>query len=161
MSENLMQAAIESQSQPVLNYRDEDIITFEEGLVGFPSCKRFVLMENENLAPFRILQCVDDRTVGFLVLDPTMIIKNYHRSIPSAEWRSLGLSDPAHRLSLTISVIGQTPDQCSANLRAPLLINARKMVGKQLILVKSRFSVTEPLTRTRGRKPQAKKAAGN
>ena len=35
-------------------YRDEDVILFEEGLIGFPSAKRFVLIESETLSPFRI-----------------------------------------------------------------------------------------------------------
>ena len=81
--EQTVAAATDAQQELALpGYRDEDVITFDEGLVGFPACKRFVVMENEALSPFRILQSVDQRHVGFLVIDPRVIVKNYNRSIP-------------------------------------------------------------------------------
>jgi len=126
-------------------YRDEDVILFEEGLIGFPEAKRFVLIESESLSPFRIIQCVDDPRVGFLVLDPRSVIKTYERSIPYEAWRSLKVMDKSERLSLVISIIGKDPRQSTANFQAPLLINHLKMLGKQLILANSRYSVTQRL----------------
>jgi flagellar assembly factor FliW len=35
-------------------YRDKDVILFEEGLIGFPGAKRFILIESESLSPFRV-----------------------------------------------------------------------------------------------------------
>src|SRR5262245_43664082 len=81
-------------------YREEDVITFDEGLVGFPGCKRFVVMENESLSPFRVLQCVDRRDVGFLVLDPRILVRSYNRSIPEEAWKSLGVAESGDRLAL-------------------------------------------------------------
>lgn len=126
-------------------YREEDVITFDEGLVGFPGCKRFVVMENESLSPFRILQCVDHRDVGFLVLDPRILVRNYHRSIPEEAWIALGLPNSTDRLALAISIIGSLPEESTANLQAPLLINYKEMKGRQFILTGSRYGVTEPL----------------
>ena len=138
--------------EPLLpGYRDEDVILFEEGLIGFPSAKRFVLIESESLSPFRIFQCVDNPRVGFLVLDPRTIVKSYYRSIPSDAWRSLEVTEKADRLSLVVSIIGKVPQESTANLQAPLLINYRKMLGKQLILSNSRYSVTQPLIPSRRR----------
>jgi flagellar assembly factor FliW len=126
-------------------YRDEDVILFEEGLIGFPSAKRFILIESESLSPFRILKCVDNPRVGFLVLDPRMVIKSYERSVPQEAWRSLAVVEKSDRLSLVISIIGKDPQESTANLQAPLLINHRKMLGKQLILTTARYSVTQRL----------------
>ncbi len=126
-------------------YRDEDVILFEEGLIGFPSAKRFVLIESESLSPFRILKCVDNPRIGFLVLDPRAVVKNYERSIPPEAWSSLQVLEKADRLALVISIIGNDPQDSTANLQAPLLINHRKMLGKQLILTNARFSVTQRL----------------
>jgi flagellar assembly factor FliW len=126
-------------------YRDEDVILFEEGLIGFPDAKRFVLIESESLSPFRIFQCVDSPRIGFLVLDPRAVVKTYERSIPHEAWRSLKVTDKSDRMSLVISIIGKDPQESTANLQAPLLINYRKMLGKQLILSSSRYSVTQRL----------------
>jgi flagellar assembly factor FliW len=126
-------------------YRDEDVIVFEEGLIGFPNARRFVLIESEILSPFRILKCVDDPRVGFIVLDPRAVIRTYDRSIPSEAWHSLAVEEKSDQLSLVISIIGKDPRESTANLQAPLLINHRKMLGKQLILTTARYSVTQPL----------------
>jgi hypothetical protein len=46
-------------------YRDEDVITFDEGLVGFPASKRFVVMENEALSPFAFCNASISATLAF------------------------------------------------------------------------------------------------
>jgi flagellar assembly factor FliW len=126
-------------------YRDADVIRFEEGLVGFPACKRFVIMENETLSPFRIFQCLDDPRVGFLVLDSTLVVQDYTRSISQDAWQTVGVTEPADQLALVISIIGSVPEESSANLQAPLLINYKEMKGRQMILTGSGYSVTHPL----------------
>jgi flagellar assembly factor FliW len=142
-------------------YRDEDVITFDEGLVGFPACKRFVVMENEALSPFRILQCVDQRSVGFLVIDPRNIVKNYNRSIPEDAWRTVGVPEAKDRLALAISIIGDVPEESTANLQAPLLINYQEMKGRQLILTGTRYSVTQPLISQRAKEKVRSRTAGS
>jgi len=129
-------------------YRDENVILFEEGLIGFPAAKRFILVESESLSPFRILKCVDDPNIGFLVLNPRSVINTYERSIPKECWRSLEVVDKSDRLTLVISIIGKDPQESTANLQAPLLINHRRMLGKQLILTSARYSVTQKLLPT-------------
>ena len=106
----------DGQNKPLEGYRDEDVILFDEGLVGFPGCKRFVLMENEALSPFRVLQCVDQSNVGFLVLDPRAVVKNYNRSIPAGAWRALGVADLQDRLSLVISIIGNVAENARGSM---------------------------------------------
>lgn len=142
-------------------YRDEDVITFDEGLVGFPTCKRFVVMENEALSPFRILQCVDQRHVGFLVIDPRTIVKNYNRSIPEDAWLTIGVAEASDRLALAISIIGDVPAESTANLQAPILINYKQMKGRQLILTGSRYSVTQPMVSQRSNTAARSRSAGS
>jgi len=156
-----VESSRDGRKLPVLpGYRDKDVILFEEGLVGFPGCKRFVLMEGEEVAPFRILQCLDQQSVGFLVLDPTMVVKTYNRAIPSDAWRSLDLTDTHERLSLVICILGKSVAESTANLQAPLLINYKKMRGIQLILTTMRFSVTQPLLPSRSLPDRRRVAAG-
>ena len=48
----------------------ESIFQFDEGLIGFYDCKSFLLIEREEIAPFRWLQSTDRADIGFLVIDP-------------------------------------------------------------------------------------------
>jgi flagellar assembly factor FliW len=130
-----------------LKLRSKDaIIHFDEGLIGFSDCKDFVLMENETLAPFRLLQSIESPHVGFLVLDPTMLVSNYHEHVPQREWASLGIAGETKPLAFVIVVIGSTPEMSTGNFQAPLLVNYKKMIGKQVILTDAEFSVRHPLT---------------
>jgi flagellar assembly factor FliW len=130
-----------------LKLRSKDaIIHFDEGLIGFSDCKDFILMENEDLAPFRLLQSLDSPHVGFLVLDPTLLVNNYYQHIPQREWASLGIIGDTKPLAFVIVVIGSTPEMSTGNFQAPLLVNYKKMIGKQVILTDAGFSVRHPLT---------------
>jgi flagellar assembly factor FliW len=121
------------------------VIHFEEGLIGFSEYKDFVLLENEGLAPFRLLQSIVSSDVGFLVIEPTMLVDNYHHHVPARDWESVELGVRTNPLIFVIAVIGATPENSTGNLQAPLLINYEKMIGKQVILTDSGFSVRHPL----------------
>src|SRR5436190_13364724 len=123
----------------------ETILQFDEGLIGFSDCKSFVLMENEEIAPFRRLQSIDRPEVGFLVIDPALIVANYHSMIPKREWESLELSTPAAGIALAICIIGPSSAESTGNLQAPLIINYEQMVGKQIILTDTYFTSRHPL----------------
>jgi len=139
--------AVPAYDQPTqLKLKSKDaIIHFDEGLIGFAECKDFVLMENENLAPFRLLQSIEQPQVGFLVLDPTALVNNYCSCVPAREWESLGVIEPTKPLSFVIVVIGSTPETSTGNFQAPLLVNYETMTGRQVILTDSGFSVRHPL----------------
>ena len=126
-------------------YAEDSIVRFAEGLIGFSDCKSFVLMENEGIAPFRRVQSTERADVGFLVLDPTIVVKNFLSLVPEREWQSLGLEDSAAKLAFVICIIGPTPAESTGNLQAPLIINYTKMTGRQVILTDSGFSSRQPL----------------
>lgn len=121
------------------------IIHFEEGLIGFSDYKDFVLMENDSLAPFRLLQSIESPQVGFLVLEANTLVSNYHDLVPAREWESLGVKGKTKPLAFVIVVIGSDPETSTGNFQAPLLVNYETMVGKQIILTDSGLSVRQPL----------------
>ncbi|HYR85255.1 MAG TPA: flagellar assembly protein FliW [Terriglobia bacterium] len=137
--------AYDQTTQLKLKSKDA-IIHFEEGLIGFSNFKDFILMENDNLAPFRLLQSLEAPEVGFLVLEATTVVTNYYGLVPAREWDSIGMDYVGVKpLAFVIVVIGSTPESSTGNFQAPLLINYDRMVGKQIILTDSGFSVRQPL----------------
>ncbi len=123
----------------------ETVIHFEEGLIGFSDHKRFMLLENDYLAPFRLLQAEDASDVGFLVLEPTIRVPEYSSLVPRREWTALGVEDPSDGLAFVTVILGSSAAKSTANFQAPILINCRKMIGRQVILTDSEFSVRHPL----------------
>src|SRR5262249_24535821 len=68
------------------------VIHFDEGLIGFSECKDFQLMENDNIAPFHLLRSARNSEVGFLVLEPSVVMADYYSNVPEREWESIGVS---------------------------------------------------------------------
>ena len=136
--------AYDQSTQLKLKSKDA-IIHFDEGLIGFSEFKDYVLMENESLAPFRLLQSLESPQVGFLVLEAAALVRNYYELVPAREWESLGVTGKTKPLAFVIVVIGSTPQASTGNFQAPLLINYDKMMGKQVILTDSGLSVRQPL----------------
>lgn len=129
---------------PEKRYSDS-VIEIDEGLIGFSKCKNFVFLENEAIAPFRLLESVDSPEIGFVVLDPTILIREYNSLVPDREWESVGVTDSSKRLAFVITVIGSKPQESTANLQAPILINYETMTARQVILTDSGLSVRHPL----------------
>jgi flagellar assembly factor FliW len=135
--------AVKSNDQFELKTKDA-VIHFSEGLIGLAECKDFVLIENPNLAPFRLLKCVDSPQIGFLVLQATAVIANFYEYVPVREWESIGIG-PTKELAFVIVMIGSTPETSTGNFQGPLLVNYEKMIGKQLILTDAALSPHYPL----------------
>ena len=136
--------AYDQTTQLKLKSKDA-IIHFDEGLIGFSEFKDYVLMESENLAPFRLLQSLESPQVGFLVLEATALVRHYYDLVPAKEWESVGVKGKTKPLAFVIVVVGSTPQARTGNFQAPLLINYETMVGKQVILTDSGLSVRQPL----------------
>jgi flagellar assembly factor FliW len=126
-------------------FNSDLIVRFNEGLIGFADCKEFVLVENEELKPFRLLQSAESTELGFVVLDPAFRVGDYNSQIPAREWDSIGVTDPAKRLAFVIVNIGVDPRESTGNFQAPLLINYEKMTGRQVILTDTSFCLRQSL----------------
>ncbi len=123
----------------------DTIIHFDEGLIGFSECKDFQLMENDGIVPFRLLQSAEKKEVGFLVIEPSVIMEDYYSRVPAREWESIGVSATEPHLAFVICVIGPSPTDSTGNFQAPLIINYKKMIGRQVILTDAALSVRQPL----------------
>ena len=123
----------------------DSIIRFDEGLIGFSETKDFALIENEDLSPFRLLQSIEKPQIGFLVLEPQVVMKDYDAIVPQREWQAVRISNPGDYLLFVICVLGRKPSGSTGNFQAPLLINCKKMLGKQIILTDCGLSTRHPL----------------
>jgi flagellar assembly factor FliW len=123
----------------------ERIIQFEEGLIGFYDCKSFLLVEREDIAPFLWLQSTERPDVGFLVIDPALVVHDYKSIIPHREWESLGINDSSSGLVFVTCSLGSRNAASTGNLQAPLLVNYHTKTGKQIILTETGLTSRHPL----------------
>jgi flagellar assembly factor FliW len=133
------------ERKPETQYRKDTLIRFEEGLIGFAEAKNFVLIEEKDIAPLRLMQSAGSSHVNFLVLDPRVRIADYYDQIPAREWEALGITDPSKRLAFVIVNIGLNAKESTGNFQAPILVNYETMRGRQVILTDSGFCLRHPL----------------
>lgn len=113
---------------------DNEIYTFEEGLYGFPESKRFAFVGTMTPEfPFVWLQSLDDDAV-FIVTDPFLFKEEYDFAINETTVSALDLKGVDEASVYTLVVIPEDILGITANLKSPILINARTQKGKQIIL---------------------------
>lgn len=139
---------IQSKLLGQVDYEEEHIIHFDEGLIGIPEKKRFLLIEKEDFKPFSYLQSVDDPTFILIVVNPMLIEKEYKFSIFRGDLDAIDIKDENDFSLLSIVIFAQRPEDITVNLKAPLLINIHTKQALQVILQNDDYTVEEPLMKT-------------
>jgi flagellar assembly factor FliW len=72
--------------------------------------------------------------VRFLAAVPTAFFPEYAFELDEAECADLGLRDESDALVLVLLTLGREPASTTANLLAPVVVNARTRAAAQVIL---------------------------
>lgn len=115
------------------------------GILGFEQMKNYLLIANPEEEPFRWLQVKDNTSLAFVVIDPFLVVPDYHPDIPQSDVEFLGLANPAEAALLNIVTLHGS-NSATINLKGPVVVNRTTGVGKQVILANaSEYSVQHPL----------------
>ena len=128
-----------------LEVPEEKIITFKEGLPGFPQIHRFVVLEMDELKPFQYLQALDDPPIALFVINPFMVDPTYEFRLTETDMDDVNSKNSAELAVYAVATIPEDPNGATLNLMAPIVINDRDRCGKQIILHESKYSVKHPL----------------
>lgn len=141
-----MKFAIKSKKLGRLEVEAERVITFPEGILGFPGIKRYALVENDKGHPFLWLQAVEDPELAFVVTDPLIFQPDYQPPFPADELHGLEIHGYKYMITFAIvTVPHEDPLKLTANFLAPLVINSKTHRAKQIVLYGSDYSLREPL----------------
>jgi flagellar assembly factor FliW len=120
------------------------VIAFDEGLPGFEASRRFVLVTSPALAPFTLIQGVDEGTPSFLALDPRLVDPDYASPLADSDLVRLRAAHKTPLLWLVLITI-LADGSATANLNAPIVINPEVMRGIQLVAPDSPYLIDHPL----------------
>jgi len=121
--------------------REDQIIHFSPGLLGFSEFHRYVLIEHGHESPFLWLQCVDKPDLAFVVIDPLFVLPDYKIGPINGVQKELEVKNLQDLKVLVILTIPPgRPKDMTANLMGPLLINLTNRRGKQLVIENSPYS---------------------
>lgn len=127
---------IESKRVGSVEVNDDKIITFKGGLLGFPELTKFFIADdpNDTAMPFKWLVSIDDPEMAFLVTDPGLFFKDYAFDLTEEDRQSLNAEQAEDLSVIVLLTVPSDPKQITANLRGPLIIHWRSMVGRQIVL---------------------------
>ncbi|WP_313757467.1 flagellar assembly protein FliW [Tissierella sp.] len=119
----------------------DKIIYFQEGIPAFEEEKEFVLILNEDKEnPFHSLQSVNKEELSFIVINPFEIFNDYDILLPDIAINKLEIKKEEDLNIYTIVVIPEDIKKMTTNLLGPIVINRKKMLGKQVILDDERYT---------------------
>ena len=145
---------IQSTRFGTLSVDDDRIITFPNGLLGFPSYSRYALIQTGQENYFFWLQAVDEPNLAFVVTDPTIFFKDYDVPVREETAQELQLADP-HFLQVFV-ICNKVGDWLTGNLLGPLVVNAQNRLAQQVVLTEKKWTTRQPLLRLQAEVPLAK-----
>lgn len=125
-----------------IDIKDEDIIEFSEGIVGFEDIHRYGIIRNQNSdSPFSWLQAVEKSELAFAVVDPFVIKKDYDFVLSDEYVKALDINDPSQVNVYAIVVVPDDLTKISMNLKAPVIVNKDNRKAAQVILDTDEYTV--------------------
>lgn len=125
-------------------------VSFAAGIPGFPNLRDALLVPASATELFAdvdqvegvfVLQSIDDADLAFLCIDPFLMFADYEVVVES--------DDDAESFAVAILTVtdgdGPIASRATANLRAPIVVDAADGSARQVILDDERWQVRHPL----------------
>ncbi len=115
-----------------LEVEPEDLITFPAGLLGLEDCREWVLLADAQNNSLGWLQSVLKPEIALAVVSPRRFVPQYQMRVARAELAPLEL--PEVKEAQVVVIVGKNDRTITLNLKAPLVINADRRLGRQVIV---------------------------
>jgi flagellar assembly factor FliW len=133
-------------------YRESEVLTFPWGLPGFPASQRFLALSVADQGGVFWLQSLDEPKVALPVVDPYAFFPDYDPRLPAFARISLELERAEDFALLAVAIIPEEGD-ATLNLLAPIVINLRTQIGRQVTVEGGDYPMRAPLPLVRGGQP--------
>ncbi len=123
-----------------LEVEAENIIRMLGGVLGFPDHSDYILVPHKPDSPFLWYQSVDNPALAFVVVNPFIFKPEYDVPINPALMESLG-AEKAEELEILaiVTIPRNRPQDMTANLLGPIVINPVRKLARQIILDPERY----------------------
>ena len=139
---------IQSRLFGEVTIEDDKIITFVNGLVGFPELKEFALIydtEKSNPNGIQWLQSVQEPGFAMPVINPLVVVSDYNPQVEDEWIKPLGEVKDEQLLVLVTVTIPSDITKMTINLKGPIIINAETRKACQVIAEGENCAVKFPI----------------
>lgn len=130
---------------------ESKIITFVNGMVGFPDMKKFTLIydeEKKNKGGIMWFQSLDEPEFAMPVMEPTVILPDYNPTVNDELLSPLGELTPDNLYVLVTVTVPSDITKMTANMKGPIIINTDTLLANQIVVendMQVRFPIYEIL----------------
>ncbi len=128
-----------------VDFKEEDVLTFPEGLLGFNDLRKFVLLDDPSDEIFAWLQSCEAGAIAFPLLEPDIFSETYNVTLSKGDLEGLKLKSQENAHYFSIITIPEDPTQMTANMKAPIVINLQEKVARQCVLQDNNLAIREPI----------------
>jgi flagellar assembly factor FliW len=124
-----------------LTVGDDETILIPQGILGFPEYRKFCLIDPGDETLILWLQSLENPDIAFALLEPKIFKSDYAARLSAAELRELKLENVNQSAVFGILTIPEDVSKMTANLKAPLVINLKQQLAKQVVLQENEYSI--------------------
>ncbi len=128
-----------------LEFTEDLVITFPKGIIGFEDTTRFLIVHDEEYEPFRWLISIDDKEIGFPILNPFLVQPEYGKELPRSYVKRILSSEENWDIFCVVTLKGEG-GKVTINLKSPIVVNYQEKSGEQLILTSEELQVAKPIS---------------
>ena len=127
---------------------DDKILTFEDGIIGFPELKHFTPIHDEEKgkdAGIRYFQSIEEPAFAMPVMNPLMVCEDYNPQVSEEFLSSLGNISDENIVVLVTVTVPTDLTKMTVNLQGPIIINSDEKKGAQIIVEGNDYPVKFPI----------------
>lgn len=124
---------------------EQNIFTFEQGLMGLEEYTKFTLLSLDVELPLVLLQSTECAEISFILAFPYAFKSDYIFDISQEDQEQLQLEKEADVLTYVIITLKEPLSNSTLNLLAPIVMNSTKKLGKQIVLHNTDYPLRYPL----------------
>ena len=124
-----------------MEFSEESVVKVLGGLIGLSGHENFIIIRYQDDSPFYWLQCVDDPELALVMVNPLIFKPDYDPPIPLSVTEELEVQ-AAGDLSVfvIVTIPAGSPQDMTANLLGPVVVNPNSRKAKQLVLDERLYS---------------------
>lgn len=139
---------IETEKFGNFEFPDNKVIQFPSGIPGFEDLHRFVILEIEKSKPLYWLQSTENKYIALPTMIPFELLENHYIQIRDNELEDLHVKEQSDLIVMNVVVIPEDIKQMTVNLAAPIIINAKEGIGKQILIDAKELPMRYPVYET-------------
>lgn len=123
---------IQSSRFGILDVSYSDMLFMPQGLIGFETCRHWVLLSNEDNQEVAWLQSVALSDVALPVISPRRFLPHYQLHVQRRDLELLQIHQRDRVFVLT--VVSRSVDNLTTNLKSPIILNATQRLALQVVV---------------------------